>query len=145
MSNNQQIFNLRTSDLVLDRTINPTKSDKLKNAKPSNIVEACGLIPDFFAEACLEWVDRDSDLTLEAIADNMDQIYGFGGFAYPYDGTVSDEGMYISKHEEDDPLPPLARYVFEGNTPIFECFVYEYAITAIRDTSTGKTKVARFD
>ena len=46
-----------------------------------------------------------------------------------------------SEHEDDEPLAPLARYIFDG----FECFVYEYGIAAIRDRATRETKIARFD
>ena len=52
-----------------------------------------------------------------------------------------DASAHTGEHEDDDALPPLARYIFEG----FECFVYEYGIAAIRDRATRETKIARMD
>ena len=138
MSNAIEI-KIRPSDVMLDRVYNPSKSENFGGATPALLAEACGIIPDFFCQACIE-ADK---LSLDAIASGMDKAYQFGGFnEYPYTGTVDDHnGMYQSEHDEDDPLAPLARFIFEG----FELFVYEYGIAAIRDRATRATKIARFD
>jgi hypothetical protein len=130
---------LRPSDVVLDRVFNPAADDQLGGATPAQLAEACGIIPDFFCQACL----MAAPLTLDNIAAGMDSVYQFGGFnAYPFKGSIDDhDGTYQSEHEDDDALPPLARFIFEG----FECFVYEYGIAAIRDRATRATKIARFD
>ena len=130
---------LRPSDVVLDRVFNPAADDQLGGATPAQLAEACGIIPDFFCQACL----MAAPLTLDNIAAGMDSAYQFGGFnAYPFKGSIDDhDGTYQSEHEDDDALPPLARFIFEG----FECFVYEYGIAAIRDRATRETKIARFD
>jgi len=130
---------LRPSDVVLDRVFNPAGDVDFGGATPAQLMEACGLIPDFFCQACL----MASPLTLDNIAAGMDSVYQFGGFgSYPYKGTVDDHnGTYQSEYEDDDALAPLARFIFEG----FECFVYEYGIAAIRDRATRETKIARFD
>ena len=78
--NNVLKFTLRPSDVVLDRVYNPTRSADFSDATPSQLAEACGLIPDFFAAACV----RPLKLTLDNIADGMDDAYQYGGFsAYP--------------------------------------------------------------
>ena len=130
---------MRPSDVILDRVYNPAADDNFGGATPAQLAEACGIIPDFFCQACL----MASPLTLDNIATGMDSVYQFGGFnAYPYKGSIDDhDGTYQSEHEDDDALPPLARFIFEG----FECFVYEYGIAAIRDRATRETKIARFD
>ena len=130
---------MRPSDVILDRVYNPAADDNFGEATPAQLAEACGIIPDFFCQACL----MASPLTLENIAAGMDSVYQFGGFnAYPYKGSIDDhDGTYQSEHEDDDALPPLARFIFDG----FECFVYEYGIAAIRDRATRETKIARFD
>ena len=130
---------LRPSDVVLDRVFNPAADDQLGGATPAQLAEACGIIPDFFCQACL----MAAPLTLDNIAAGMDSVYQFGGFnAYPFKGSIDDhDGTYQSEHEEDEALPPLARFIFEG----FELFVYEYGIAAIRDRATRQTKIARFD
>ena len=130
---------LRPSDVVLDRVFNPAADDQLGGATPAQLAEACGIIPDFFCQACL----MAAPLTLDNIAAGMDSVYQFGGFnAYPFKGSIDDhDGTYQSEHDDDDALPPLARFIFEG----FECFVYEYGIAAIRDRATRETKIARFD
>jgi hypothetical protein len=130
---------MRPSDVILDRVYNPAADDQLGGATPAQLAEACGIIPDFFCQACL----MASPLTLDNIAAGMDSVYQFGGFnAYPFKGSIDDhDGTYQSEHEEDEALPPLARFIFEG----FELFVYEYGIAAIRDRATRETKIARFD
>jgi hypothetical protein len=136
---NVHTLNVRPSDILLDRVFNPASDDNLGGATPAQLAEACGIIPDFFCQACIE----AEPLTLDAIAAGMDNAYQFGGFgSYPYKGTVDDHnGTYQSEYEDDDALAPLARFIFEG----FECFVYEYGIAAIRDRATRETKIARFD
>ena len=75
-----QTLNLRTSDLVLDRVLNPTQSPDIGNARPSDIIEACGLIPDFFADACLAITYEGAGDTLDDLAGAIDNLYGCGGF-----------------------------------------------------------------
>jgi hypothetical protein len=130
-------FNIRPSDLLLDRVLNPTRDADIGSATPALIIEACGIIPDFFAHACM----AADPLTLDEIAHHMDDAYQFGGFRYPFGGSITPAGVYQSIHDDDPDMPPLACFTFEG----FECFVYHYGITAIRDRATRETKIARFD
>jgi hypothetical protein len=131
-------FNFRRSDFILDRDYNPTRSLEFGAATARQLEEACGLIPDFFADACST---VELNPSLEAIAADMDATYQFGGFAaYPFPGSITDAGVYQSADGDDD-MPPLAVFRCDG----FECFVYQYAITAIRDMATRETKIARFD
>ena len=46
--------------------------------------EYLGILPEFFIHATQEGE------TLEQVAEAMDSIYGFGGFQYPFGGTVAD-------------------------------------------------------
>jgi hypothetical protein len=131
-------FNIRPSDLLLDRVLNPTRDANINSATPADIIEACGIIPDFFAAACCS---TSEPLTLDIIAAGMDDAYQFGGFCYPFGGSLNHDGVYQSEHDMDHDLPPLACFTFEG----FECFVYQYGITAIRDRATRDAKIARFD
>ena len=127
---------IRPSDVVLDRALNPARCEQLGQARPADILEACGIIPDFFTAAIIGHDAR----TLDAIADAMDAEYQFGGFSYPWAGTVEQDGTYTSP--DDEPLKPLCRYGFEGR---FFCYVYQYGITAIIDRETGQQKIGRFD
>jgi len=135
---NVHTINVRPSDLLLDRVFNPAQNADFGAATPAQLAEACGIIPDFFCQACM----MADPLTLENIAAGMDDAYQFGGFCYPFNGTVDDHsGTYQSEYEEDDPLAPLARFIFDR----FECFIYEYGMVSIRDRETRETKIARFD
>ncbi len=135
---NVHTLNVRPSDILLDRVFNPAGDDDLNRATPANLAEACGIIPDFFCQACMS----ADPLTLDNIAAGMDNAYQMGGFVYPFGGTIDDhDGTYLTEWQNDDDLPPLARFIFEG----FECFVYIHGITAIRDRATRETKIARFD
>tara|TARA_R110000803_G_scaffold59790_1_gene118732 strand:+ start:90 stop:506 length:417 start_codon:yes stop_codon:yes gene_type:complete len=137
-----ETLNIRTSDLVLDRVLNPTRSAELGNARPADILEACGLIPDFFADACLSITFEGVADTLDDLAGAMDNLYGCGGFCYPFGGTIATDGTYASEYDDDPDMAPLCRFGYEGR---FFCFVYQYGVTAIRDNTTGQTKIARFD
>jgi len=127
---------IRPSDVVLDRVLNPARCEQLGQARPADILEACGIIPDFFAAAIIGHDAR----TLDAIANAMDAEYQYGGFSYAWQGTVEPDGTYTSP--DDEPLKPLCRYGFEGR---FFCYVYQYGITAIIDRETGQQKIGRFD
>ena len=83
-------------------------------------------------KACQACMNADP-LTLDNIAAGMDEAYQFGGFCYPFGGTVDDhDGTYQSEHDDDPALAPLARFIFDARSRVgFECFVYEYGLTAI--------------
>ena len=96
--------------------------------------EYLGILPEFFIHATQEGE------SLEQVTQAMDEIYGYGGFQYPFGGTVADCGAY--KSPEDPDLQPYATIAFRDR---FTMYCYPYAITAIRDNDTGETKIGRFD
>ena len=96
--------------------------------------EYLGILPEFFIYAT-----QEGD-TLDHVAEAMDSIYGFGGFQYPFGGTVADCGAY--KSPDDPDLQPYATISYLDR---FTMFCYPYSITAIRDNDTGETKIGRFD
>jgi len=132
-----QKMEIRPSDILLDRVLNPTDDPIVGSTTAAHVIESCGVIPDIFCQACLS----SDPLLLETIAEGMDAIYMFGGFVYSLGGAVSPEGRYHSEHEDDDCLAPLARFIYDR----FELFVYPYAITAIRDRNTREVRIGRFD
>ncbi len=54
----------------------------------------------------------------------MDELYYYGGFRNPFEGTVAEDGQYVADNDEDDPLDPIARIDKLGYT----LWVYPYAI-----------------
>jgi hypothetical protein len=113
-------------------------TDHYANSTREDLAEACGFIPQFFVNATMELESANEEI--EILADAMDSIYGYGGFSVPFEGTVSDTGVYSSPYEEDEDLQPYATLYSRGYT----CYIYPYAITAIvRDN--GDTKIGRFD
>ena len=98
--------------------------------------EYLGILPEFFIHA----TQGAGDATLGAVADAMDEIYGYGGFQYAFAGVVSDSGTY--QVPEDPDLEPYATISYLDR---FTMYCYPYAITAIRDNDTGETKIGRFD
>ena len=127
----------------LQSEINPASDPELAAVPEDRIRGACGIIPDFFLIAVLDGMDTASRPTLESVSERMDAEYQFGGFSCPLHGTVSPQGVYHSPFEQDgdEPLPPLARFAYNN----LELFIYQHAITALRDRSTGNFKVGRFD
>ena len=74
----------------------------------------------------------------------MDELYRFGGFQFPIEGTIDEQGILISPHEEDQDMFPLVRFYDPSHT--FELFVYPYSIVGLRDSSNhADVKMARFD
>lgn len=143
-----ETVSFRPSMFLLDRVLNPAGDDDLNRWQPAHLLEACGVIPDFFVEACITAETESADaIDLDAIADGMDRIYQFGGFEFPWGGTVSPEGVYHADNEEDAPLSPLVRFAYALNEGgrAFELFVYDYGITAIRERGSDAARVARFD
>ena len=101
--------NFRASDFILDRVLNPNRDPEIGNTRPDHLVEACGIIPDFFCTACLEAQQVDPlKLTLLGIADKMDAVYGHGGFAqYPLKGTLGTKGVFLSRRSRLAPAGPV--------------------------------------
>ena len=117
-----------------------------KNLHELNLIEMCGIVPDFFIQSCM-----DSDDTLDSIAEGMDKQYGMGGFGtFAFKGKVEDN-KYISPYEEDEDMDALV--VIHYRTEKDECGAYdkftmyqfESGIVGIEDVTNGKTKIARFD
>lgn len=98
-------------------------------------IEALGLIPHFFERAL--YIEGQP---IQSVADKMDTLYHYGGFVYPFEGTIVDKkGRYLADND-DDPLDPIARITKLG----FTLWVYPYAIVGLIDDK-GNQKIARFD
>ena len=54
-------------DLVLDRVLNPTNNPDLNKSRPMDLLQACGIVPDIFADACVV-----SDTPLVMAVPNID-------------------------------------------------------------------------
>ena len=138
---------IHLADILLDRVFNPAGDPELARATPAQLLEACGLIPHFFCDACQQAETENPDgFTLKNIADAMDNLYQFGGFQYPWPGHVAADGVYTSAHAEDPPLSPLVRFTFSCFDDVrwIECFVYQSGITAIRERGTASLFIGRF-
>jgi hypothetical protein len=159
-------INIRAAKLVLEWEYNPTQNQSYPGVSAEQhsgvewYIQACGLIPDFYARAIDEWESdngagcntddsRGERPTLSEIADRMDTIYGFGGFrSYLWQGTVLDDGTFEALPSDDDeqdpPLIPYVHLVHPAERHL-ECFIYPYGVVTLRDIKTGETKTARFD
>jgi hypothetical protein len=126
-------------------TVDPL--NKFKDVPKYRLVEACGVLPLFFAKS----VER---LTEEAPADDiykaMMDIYGFGfgNGKEDYWGTVKEDGTLVSNEPddpEDGPADPdlfpymSCKYPDSG----VELLIYSHAITVVRDTDD--TFITRMD
>ena len=143
-----EVTPIHLADILLDRVFNPAGDPELARATPDQLLEACGLIPHFFCDACQQAQTENPDgFTLDNIADAMDNVYQFGGFKCRWPGHVSAIGVYTSAYAEDPPLSPLVRFTFScfDNARSIECFVYDSGITSIRERGTASLRIGRFD
>ena len=152
ISDNTIMKNVRASDLVLERTYNPANSPDVETLNKEYLVESCGLIPDFFADACLlleldhggasiDFFAKTGATPLDTIADTMNTIYGSGGFYSGFGGSIDEDGCYVSKYSEEEPMPPFAKFIYDQ----FVCYVYDCAVTVLFDLQTRQTITGRFD
>lgn len=159
----ENVFQLRASDLVLDKVYNPLKSEEYGRLTPDQLNEWCGIIPDFFASAVMacepditkadknektDIVSGDMDsfdlrlIALNKVALAMDDEYGYGGFGSSVMKTKPNIiGRIIGTDGEPD-LDPLGEFQYK----FLQLFVYEYGMVALRIFGKPDTvKFARFD
>jgi len=160
----EKAINMRVSDYILHRNLNPLKDKEYGKLTPDQIIEWCGIIPDFFAKAvtsdeCAELIEKalnaqkDKKLTdqgidflqntaLFKVAEKMDEVYGWSAFGNSVmTNKPSDFGIIFGTDGEPD-LNPLAKFNYE----FLEVLVYEYGLVALR--VFGKpdaVKFGRFD
>ena len=110
--------------------IDPLNVHLEKGATAKRIVEACGILPMFYTEACVKGL-----VTAQEVYDDMVKTYGFGDFSGPSWGTVSPDGTYVSSFEEDPDMQPLMKCTWP-DSPV-ELLIYQNAILAVRDADTS--------
>jgi len=160
----ENIFKMRVSDYILHRNLNPLKDKEYGKLTPDQLIEWCGIIPDFFANAVTseesaELIEKacnaqkDNKLTdlgidllqntaLFKVADKMDEAYGWPAFGNSVmTNKPSDFGIIFGTDGEPD-LNPLAKFNYE----FLEVLVYEYGLVALRISGKPNTvKFGRFD
>jgi hypothetical protein len=99
--------------------------------------EWAGYIPHIFAEAMRVAYER-GDVTLDTVAQAMNDVYGFGGFMYPMGGDVDPVTGVYSYVGDPDQFP-----LVDIRADDLRVLVYPYGIVALTDGD--RTKVARFD
>ena len=93
------------------------------DAPKEHLVESLGLLP--------HWVVEYNILggvagTAKDLVQYMTERYGFGEL-YKFGGTVTEDGVYQSPHEEDEDLHYVGKMYTDHGTVYF----YPYAITAL--------------
>ena len=160
----ENIFKMRVSDYILHRNLNPLKDKEYGKLTPDQLIEWCGIIPDFFANAVTseesaELIEKacnaqkDNKLTdlgidllqntaLFKVADKMDEAYGWPAFGNSVmTNKPSDFGIIFGTDGEPD-LNPLAKFNYE----FLEVLVYEYGLVALRISGKpNSVKFGRFD
>ena len=143
-----ETIQIRPADLVLSWELNPTGDRDIGKLSGHALRKACGIIPDFFASACLE-SDYGENLTRANVAEAMDRHYGCGGFAYPWSGTLSPEGYFETGEWEDDceDWAPLVRLHYTACDGVrgYELFIFDYGVAALREIGSSEAVVGRFD
>lgn len=97
---------------------------------PGSLIEACGLIPHFVSHVVEHVLDKQA--TAKEFAEAVDNLYGYGGLDYPFDGTIDDYGNYVTK--EDPKLKPYVRMTNLG----VDVYIYPYAIVGFVDSDDNQ-------
>ena len=92
-------------------------NNKDYDAPPEHLMESLGVLP--------HWVTEFNLLNGDDLKKYLDGRYGFG--LYEFGGEVTDDGTYVSPHEEDKDLPFVGRM----KTAQGMVYVYPYAIVFI--------------
>ena len=98
----------------MNLVVNTTHYD----APKEHLVESLGLLP--------HWVVEYNILGGKDLVQYMTERYGFGQL-YKFEGTVTEDGVYQSPHEEDEDLHYVGKMYTDHGTVYF----YPYAITAL--------------
>jgi hypothetical protein len=98
--------------------------------------EWLGIVPEFFGRGVV--AARFEGGGIGTVADEMNDMYGMGGFDDHWRGEIDDDGVYHAP--DDEPLEPFASVSFGGWT----MWAYPYSIFGIKD-SVGNQRVGRFD
>ena len=116
-------------------------NNAFEGVKVDHIAEMCGIIPHIFVRACVT-----SDETLDSVAKRMDEGYGFGGFSVSVMKGSIKKCRYISSFKEDDPMDAMVVLIYktEDERRIL-LYIFQSGIIGLMDSSTGQTKIARFD
>ena len=159
----ENVFQLRASDVVLDKVYNPLNSDFYGKLTPDQLDEWCGIIPDFFAAAVMacepditkadknektDIVSGDMDsfdlrlIALNKVALAIDDEYGYGGFGSSVMKTKPNILGRIIGNDGEAALDPLGEFHYK----FLQLFVYECGMVALRIFGKPDTvKFARFD
>ena len=97
--------------------------------------EWLGIVPEFFGRGVV--CARIEGGGIATVADEMNEMYGMGGFSDHWKGDIDDDGVYHNEHEK---MEPYASVTFGGCT----MWAYPYSIFGIKD-SVGNQRVGRFD
>jgi hypothetical protein len=100
-----------------------------KGVKHSRLLAAAGLIPQFAFS-----VHMSQPVSVQEAFDLMMEQYGFGFGNGTEWGKVDKDGMYVSKHDEDDDMPPMLRMDVTEDIAVY---FYQYAIVGITDGTTS--------
>ncbi len=97
--------------------------------------ERLGIVPAFFTQGVI--AARFAGGGIATVADEMNEMYGMGGFDDHWRGDIDDDGVYHNEHEK---MEPYASVTFGGWT----MWAYPHSIFGIKD-SVGNRRVGRFD
>ena len=110
--------------------IDPTGHHVALGAKRIPMIEACGLVPP--------WIIESPDY-VEPLKPLLEEAYGFGPLYESEESTVNAKG--VMSYPGDPDMYPLIR--MERQDEVF--YMYEYAMVAIVNKTTGESFVSRMD
>jgi len=109
-----------------------TNNEAHPDYNSNEIAQILGLLPLWVAEH----IGNDDGTDLVQF---MEDRYGFGKL-YKFEGTVNEDGDYVSSYEDDADLPYMGRMITKNGYAYF----YEHAIVAL-PLPNGKHFITRMD
>lgn len=113
--------------------------------------KAAGLLPFFFRDAIVKADEYNAEIKsrIKFIAALMDDEYGFSLDSWTFGGEIRPDGTYVSEFDDDPDMQPISEWEagrdYADKWGDIKLFIYNYAILALYDTTTGKYTIGRMD
>lgn len=114
--------------------LDPTNHHGNNGAGPERLIEACGLLPEWFADYRMESTPSGT------LKEYMEECYGFGLLHEMTGCTINEDLTY--DYPEDDTMYPLLHATTDDGKAMVQ---WQYGIVAFQEEEEGEWFMTRMD